>query len=297
MLSAARRQNRNSPGFAGANVEFAEDQTTSSPPIPRFAQNRHRAWRTSKMAMTADLDVIFGFYREGNALRFSFSRCRRSIVGGANFFGRFGRCGIDVSEFLRSSRAYYSTDYVPLEIHVPRLADREVLEKALRLGAGAKYGFRPETRAESEMIDSSKTREIAFEQRFRVLKPDTKSFGDLQEILELRIFPNASRALIFPIFRPETSRNSPMKTQTNRAEYRRFIINRPKAQRFRLVNEAVFRRYKRLLMKKNSPQLIFIDGGKGQLSPPPRDALFGLEAITLVGLVKPPKRPTKFHIF
>ena len=58
------------------------------------------------------------------------------------------------------------------------------------------------------------------------------------------------------------------------------------------MHEAVFRRYKRLLAEeKPLPQLIFIDGGKGQLSAAAAAMqALDLEAIMLVGLVKPPKR-------
>ena len=57
------------------------------------------------------------------------------------------------------------------------------------------------------------------------------------------------------------------------------------------MNEAVFRRYKRLLNEeKPLPQLIFIDGGKGQLTAAAAAMQsLDLEMIPLVGLVKPPK--------
>ena len=78
-----------------------------------------------------------------------------------------------------------------------------------------------------------------------------------------------------------------------RAEYRRFIIKSVEGSNdFASMNEAVFRRYKRLLAEeKPLPQIIFIDGGKGQLSAAAAAMqALDLEAITLVGLVKPPKR-------
>jgi excinuclease ABC subunit C len=58
------------------------------------------------------------------------------------------------------------------------------------------------------------------------------------------------------------------------------------------MNEAVFRRYKRALDEQQPlPQLIFIDGGKGQLSAAAAAmSSLDLEQIMLVGLVKPPKR-------
>src|SRR5438477_8954281 len=58
------------------------------------------------------------------------------------------------------------------------------------------------------------------------------------------------------------------------------------------MHEAVYRRYRRQQEEqKPLPQVVFIDGGKGQLAAAAaamRD--LDLEQIMLVGLVKPPKR-------
>ncbi len=58
------------------------------------------------------------------------------------------------------------------------------------------------------------------------------------------------------------------------------------------MNEAVFRRLKRLLMEeKPLPDLVFIDGGRGQISAAAAAMQsLDLEAIPIVGLVKPPRR-------
>ncbi len=58
------------------------------------------------------------------------------------------------------------------------------------------------------------------------------------------------------------------------------------------MQEAVFRRYRRQKEEqKPLPQLVFIDGGKGQLSAAAAAMReLDLEQIMLVGLVKPPKR-------
>jgi len=54
----------------------------------------------------------------------------------------------------------------------------------------------------------------------------------------------------------------------------------------------VFRRYRRILEEDGEvPQLIFIDGGKGQLAAAASAmSELGLEAVPMVGLVKPPKK-------
>jgi excinuclease ABC subunit C len=195
---------------------------------------------------------------------------------------------------------YYSTDYVPLEIHVPAdFEDRETLEKALTERRGRRVRiFDPKRGQKREMITLVENNaKIAFEQRFRVLQPESqKVLGDLQEILELPHFP--ARIESFDISNISGSENVAgivvfENGKPNRAEFRRFIIRTVEgADDYASMHEAVFRRYKRLLNEeKPLPQLIFIDGGKGQINA--AAAALGsldLEAITIVGLVKPPKK-------
>ena len=257
-----------------------------------------------KMAMTADLDVdIFGFYREKQLLALQLFTMREGrIVGRREFFWEdLDAENFDVSEFLGEVLAqYYSTDYVPLEIHVPAdFEDRDVLEKVLteRRGRRVKI-FDPKRGQKAEMIALVETNaKIAFEQRFRVLKPDTeKVLGELQEILELPHLPariesfdisniagadNVAGIVVFENGKP------------NRAEYRRFIIKTVEgADDYASMNEAVFRRYKRSLAEeKPLPDLIFIDGGKGQISAAAKAMReLDLEMIPIVGLVKPPRK-------
>ncbi len=258
-----------------------------------------------KMALTAERDVdIFGFYREDQRLALQLFTMREGkIVGRREFFWEdLDAVEFDASEFLGEVLAqYYSTDYVPLEIHVPNdFADREILQTALTERRGRKVRILDPKRGRNlEMIQLVENNaRIAFEQRFRVLKPDTeKVLGELQEILELPHFPQ--RIESFDISNISGAENVAgivvyENGKPSRAEYRRFIIKSVEgANDFASMNEAVFRRYKRLLNEeKPLPQLIFIDGGKGQLSAAAA-AMQALDlegVITLVGLVKPPKR-------
>jgi excinuclease ABC subunit C len=257
-----------------------------------------------KMAMTAELDVdMFGFYRERQRLALQLFTMREGkIVGRREFFWEdLDAETFDVSEFLGEVLAqYYSTDYVPLEIHVPAdFADRETLEKALTERRGRRVKIldpkRGQKRDMIELVENNA--KIAFEQRFRVLKADSqKILEDLQEILELPYFPE--RIESFDISNIQGAENvAGIVVYENgkpaRAEYRRLIIKSVEgANDFASMNEAVFRRYKRLLNEeKPLPQLIFIDGGKGQISAAAAALqTLDLEAIPIVGLVKPPKR-------
>ncbi|MDQ3043360.1 MAG: excinuclease ABC subunit UvrC, partial [Acidobacteriota bacterium] len=257
-----------------------------------------------KMAMTAERDVdMFGFYREQQRLALQLFTMREGkIVGRREFFWEdLDAENFDVSEFLGEVLAqYYSTDYVPLEIHVPAdFADREILEKALTERRGRRVKILDPKRGQKrDMIELVETNaKIAFEQRFRVLKADSqKVLEDLQEILELPYFPE--RIESFDISNIQGAENvAGIVVYENgkpaRAEYRRLIIKTVEgANDFASMNEAVFRRYKRLLNEeKPLPNLIFIDGGKGQISAAAAAMqTLDLEMIPIVGLVKPPKK-------
>jgi excinuclease ABC subunit C len=257
-----------------------------------------------KMATTADRDVdIFGFYREGPRLALQLFTMREGrIVGRREFFWEdLAEEGFNASEFLGEVLAqYYSTDYVPLEIHVPNdFEDREILEQALTERRGRRVRiFDPKRGQKRDLVELVETNaKVAFEQRFRVLKPDSeKVLTELQELLELSYFPE--RIESFDISNIQGAENVAgivvfENGKPARAEYRRFIIKTVEGSNdFASMNEAVFRRYKRSLAEeKPLPQVIFIDGGKGQLSAAAAAMQsLDLEAIMLVGLVKPPKR-------
>ncbi len=258
-----------------------------------------------KMATTADRDVdIIGFYRENQRLALQLFTMREGrIVGRREFFWEdlVEDDTFDAAEFLGEVLAqYYSTDYVPLEIHVPQdFDDREILEKALTARRGRRVKIldpkRGTKRSLVELVETNA--KIAFEQRFRVLKPDSqKVLEELQELLELSYFPE--RIESFDISNISGSENVAgivvfENGKPAKAHYRRFIIKSVEgANDFASMHEAVFRRYKRLLAEeKPLPEVIFIDGGKGQLSAAAAAMqALDLEQIMLVGLVKPPKQ-------
>lgn len=260
---------------------------------------------TQKMATTAERDIdTIGFYREKQRLALQLFTTREGrIVGRREFFWEDlpEDNTFDASDFLGIVLAqYYSTDYVPLEIHVPQdFADRAVLERALTERRGRRVKILDPKRGRNKhlvrLVEANA--KISFEQRFRVLKPDSeKVLEELQELLELSYFPE--RIESFDISNISGSENVAgivcfENGKPARANYRRFIIRTVEgANDFASMHEAVYRRYKRQTEEqKPLPQLIFIDGGKGQVSAAAAAMQsLDLEQIMLVGLVKPPKR-------
>jgi len=257
-----------------------------------------------KMATTSESDVdIFGYYREGQKLALQLFTMREgNIVGRREFFWEdLAEDVFEPAEFLSDVLAqYYAADYVPREIYVPvDFDDRELLEKALGKRRGRRVKIEAPQRGEKrDMIDLvEKNAKLAFEQRFRILKPDMKRvLEELQETLELPHFP--ARIESFDISHIQGAENVAGMVvcehgKMNRAEYRKFRIRGVEgANDVASMREVVTRRYRRLLDEgKPLPDLIMIDGGKGQLNGA-AEAMreLGLEAIPMVGIVKPPQR-------
>src|SRR5213078_984851 len=188
-----------------------------------------------KMATSPERDVdIFGYYREGQRLALQLFTLREGqIVGRREFFWEdLPLDDFNPALFLSEVLAqYYSSDYVPKEIYVPvNFDDRELLEKALSRRKGRRVRIMDPQRGEKrDMIDLvEKNAKLAFEQRFRVLKPDMKLvLEELQETLELPHFP----ALIesFDVSNIQGAENVAGMVvcengKMNRSQYRKFKI-------------------------------------------------------------------------
>jgi excinuclease ABC subunit C len=257
-----------------------------------------------KMATTSESDIdIFGYYREAQRLALQLFTMREGhIVGRREFFWEdLSPDTFDPAEFLSEVLAqYYASDYVPREIYVPvDFTDRDLLEKALKLRRGRRVKIISPQRGEKrDLIDLvEKNAKLAFEQRFRVLKPDMKLvLEELQETLELPHFP--ARIESFDISHIQGAENVAGMVvcengKMNRSEYRKFRIRDVEgANDVASMREVVLRRYRRLLAEgKPLPDLIMIDGGKAQLNAAGEVmGEIGLEAIPMVGVVKPPQR-------
>jgi excinuclease ABC subunit C len=191
-----------------------------------------------------------------------------------------------------------ATSFLPREIHVPiDFEDRELLEQVLSGRRGRRVHILAPQRGEKrDMIDLvEKNAKLAFEQRFRVLKPDMKRvLEEMQETLELPRFP--ARIESFDISHIQGAENVGGMVvcengKMNRNEYRKFKIRwKEGADDFASMHEAVLRRYRRVRdEQKQLPDLIMIDGGKAQLNAAATAMReLDLEAVPMIGVVKPP---------
>lgn len=189
----------------------------------------------------------------------------------------------DPQEFVPSllKQLYLEGEYLPKAIHVPiDFEERELLEEILTDRAGHKVEvFTPQRGAKRAFFDLVENNaKHSFEQRFRILKPTSKSISEaLQNALNLAEEPN--RIESFDISHTQgTDTVASMVVWENgrmkKSDYRKFIIrgedktNIPVGQNddFASMREAVSRRYRCLQEEQKAfPQLILIDGGIGQL--------------------------------
>lgn len=156
-------------------------------------------------------------------------------------------------------------EYVKVE--VPKMGDKKhIVDLSLR---NAKY-FRMERFKQMKIVDPQRHENRILTQ----MKADLR----MKELpIHIECFDNSNLQGTNPVAACVVFKN----TKPSKREYRKFNIKTVEGpDDYKSMREVVYRRYKRLLEEEESlPQLIVIDGGKGQLSA-------ALESLTHLGLDK-----------
>ena len=190
----------------------------------------------------------------------------------------------DPKEFIPSllKQLYLDAEYLPKMIHVPvDFEERELLEDSFSDRAGHKVEiFTPQRGSKRAILDLVESNaKHSFEQRFRVLKPTSKSIAEaLQNALNLPEEPKRLESFDISHIQGTDTVASMVVWENGRmkkSDYRKFIVRgdagpggraRSENDDFASMHETVTRRYKRLQEEqKPMPSLILIDGGLGQL--------------------------------
>src|ERR1051325_2951099 len=254
-----------------------------------------------KMMLVSGEDIdIFGYYREGWQLALALFTMREGkVVGKREFYWEDIADPFDPGAFIgQALKQYYTAgDYAPGEVYVPvEFEDRELLEEYLTTQRGRRvHILAPQKGVKRDLIDLvEKNARLNFDQRFRVQRPDmTRVLQELQEALELPDLPD--RIESFDISNIQGDQNVAsmvvcehglMKKSDRKSTRLRSVEGR--ADDFQSMYEVVGRRYSRLLREARPlPNLVLIDGGKGQLAAAAR-ALheLGLEALPTASIAK-----------
>lgn len=167
--------------------------------------------------------------------------------------------------------------YVPFEVeigegikvHVPKLGDKKhILDLSER---NAKY-FRMERFKQAKIVDPERHQK-------RIMAQMKKDLRLSEEPRHIECFDNSNIQGTNPVAACVVFKNG----KPSKKDYRKFNIKSVEGpDDFASMEEVVYRRYKRLLEKEEPlPQLIVVDGGKGQLS----SALKSLERLDLRGKI------------
>jgi excinuclease ABC subunit C len=184
---------------------------------------------------------------------------------------------------------FYEMRVAPPEIHVPAEPDeRESLESWLSDHAGRKVRILVPQRGEKRGLVDLATRNaaLAYQTRFsQATSAQYLALETLQQVLGLSRLPHRIECFdISTIQGSETVASMVVceDGRMRRADYRKFRIRGPAHDDFAAMHEVVVRRYRKLLeLGGPFPDLILIDGGKGQLTA----AYAALESLGLANLV------------
>jgi excinuclease ABC subunit C len=235
-----------------------------------------------------DTDVL-GYYAEPPLVAANLFHLRGGRVVDRREFYWEDLQEFDPHEFVPSllKQLYLEAEYLPKMIHVPiDFEERELLEQILSEQAGHRVEiFTPQRGSKRAFLDLVENNsKHSFEQRFRVLKPTSKSITEsLQNTLNLPEEPKRIESFDISHIQGTDTVASMVVWENGRmkkSDYRKFIIrglsndvgpiigqsSGGQNDDFASMHETVFRRYKRLQEEeKPMPGLILIDGGIGQL--------------------------------
>jgi excinuclease ABC subunit C len=232
-----------------------------------------------KMILDGQDDTdLFGYHQEGNRLALAVFAVRGGRMVGRREFYWEDLLAFDPAEFFSAAlQQYYLQDsFTPREILIPAdIDDAEALEAWLSERKGGRVHVRsPKRGLKSGLLDlAMRNAQMIFDTRFRVMKPRGEELlRPLQELLGLDALPR--RIETFDISHVQGSDTVASMVvccdgEMKRGQYRRFKIESVKGpDDFAAMREVLQRQYESVLEEDDArlPDLVLIDGGKGQLS-------------------------------
>jgi excinuclease ABC subunit C len=255
-----------------------------------------RSLERQKVA-TADFkdQDVFAFFREGDRILFYVLWVRQGRLNGGQAFP-FGSQEFPDEELLPSFvNLYYDQgSFVPEEVLLPLEAEGlEGLEDLLSDRKGSKVRISVPKRGEKHelVLMARKNAEQAFIERKRSKDETDAVLSRLQQKLNLRNYPRRMECYDISHFQGSSivaSQVAVTDGETDKSRYRRFKIKTlEKQDDFASMYEVLSRRLKRGQEEKDLPDLLVIDGGKGQLASAHAAMKdLGVEGVDVIGLAK-----------
>ncbi|MCY1045403.1 excinuclease ABC subunit UvrC [Corallococcus sp. bb12-1] len=239
---------------------------------------------------------VFAFYREGDRILFYVLHVRQGRLNGGQAFP-FGSQEFPDDELLASFvNLYYDQGgFVPEEVLLPLEPGdgTDGLEALLTERRGDRVRvFVPKRGEKHELVNMAvKNAEQAFVERKRTKDETDTVLSRLQSKLGLRNFPRRMECYDISHFQSSSivaSQVAVTDGETDKSRYRKYKIKTvDKQDDFASMYEVITRRLKRGLEDGDLPDLLVIDGGKGQLASAHAAMKdLGVQGVDVVGLAK-----------
>ena len=256
-----------------------------------------RSLERQKVATTDFKDQdVFALYREGDRILFYVLWVRQGRLNGGQAFP-FGSQEFPNEELMSSFvNLYYDQgSFVPEEVLLPLEPDdgTDGLEALLTERKGDRVKVLVPKRGEKhDLVQMAvKNAEQAFLERRRTKDETDGVLSRLQQRLGLRNFPRRMECFDISHFQGSAivaSQVAVTDGETDKSRYRKYKIKTlEKQDDFASMYEVVTRRLKRGLEDNDLPDLLVIDGGKGQLASAHAAMKdLGVDTVDVVGLAK-----------
>jgi excinuclease ABC subunit C len=245
---------------------------------------------------TVDEDVL-GFYREGGLLELQLLFFRGGRLTGGRSFS-FSRQEFPTEELLMSflDQYYESGAFIPKELLLPRaLPDLEAREALMGERKGERVHVHvPERGEKARLVEmAGENARHNFDERQRTQKNAVESLERLQKCLRLPRLPRRIECFDISTFQGQLTVGSQVvfsDGEPDKSGYRLFKIRGEAAgDDFAAMFQVLSRRLQRGIAEANLPDLLLVDGGKGQLNVARaalREAGLSLSDVPLAGLAK-----------
>jgi excinuclease ABC subunit C len=242
----------------------------------------------------ADQDVV-GFYREGDGVEIQVLTIRRGRLTGGQSFS-YKRMEFPDEEIVSSFLGLYYDrgEEVPREVLLPmEIENGPAVAEWLGERAGRRVQVLAPRRGErSRLVEmANRNAQSSFQSKRRGEESVEEALERLQKKLRLRRFPERIECFDMAHLQGGAAVGSMVAFTgglADKARYRHYRIkSAPTNDDFAMMNEVLSRRYRRALEEGDRPDLIVIDGGKGQLGI--AEAVLqdlGIEDVEVIALAK-----------
>lgn len=255
-----------------------------------------RSLERQKVALAEVIDQdVFGFYREADRLLIYVLYLRQGRITGGQAFPFSGQEFPDEELLASFVNLYYDHEnFVPKEVLLPFEPEGlEGLAELLTERKGERVRVLVPRRGEkADLVRmSSRNAEQAFQERKRSKDETAALLERLRDRLHLTRVPRRMECFDISHFQGSTvvaSQVAVTDGELDKARYRRFKIKTVAGNDdFASMYEVIARRLRRGLAERDLPDLLVIDGGKGQLASAEAAARdLGVEGIDLIALAK-----------